>query len=166
MTELPFNLLRCPVCGRTLALENRVLRCENRHSFDLAKEGYVNLLPGHKAGDARGDSKDAARFRRDFLNRGYYAVLRERLFALLSGCSGTLLDVCCGEGYYTARLADIPGLTVYGFDLSREMVRLAAKRGGAFCFVANLSHIPVSDAGFDFATLLFAPFRRRSWCGF
>ena len=151
--------LVCPVCGQRLAACGQTLRCENRHSFDLAKEGYVNLLLSHKAADTMGDSKQAARFRRDFLNRGYYAPLRNALMRKLDGQGGRLLDFCCGEGYYTSALGALPGLDVWGFDLAREMIRLAAKRGNARYFVANLAHIPVGDGSFDFATLLFAPFQ-------
>ena len=153
--------LVCPVCGEKLALEGRCRRCGKGHSFDVAKEGYVNLLLTHRGGDSMGDSKEAARFRRDFLNKGYYDLLREGVYARLSSCSGRLLDVCCGEGWYTSRCAEIPGLEVWGFDLAREMVRLAAKRGGARYFVANLARIPVADGSFDLATLLFAPFQEK-----
>ena len=150
--------LICPVCGRALADAGNALRCENGHSFDRAKEGYVNLLLSHRQADMMGDSKEAARYRRDFLNRGYYAPLRDALVGRLAGQTGRLLDVCCGEGYYTAALSALPELEVWGFDLAREMVRLAAKRGGAHYFVANLARIPAADASFGFATLLFAPF--------
>ena len=118
-----------------------------------------------------GDNKQAARFRRDFLNKGYYAPAREALTRLvqtrleaLPERAGRLLDVCCGEGWYTSALARIPGLEVWGFDLAREMVRLAAKRGGASYFAANLAHIPVRSGSFDFATLLFAPFQEKELC--
>ena len=167
MTEA-FPLI-CPVCGAGLRKDGRVWKCEKGHCFDEAKEGYVNLLLGSKAGDATGDNKQAARFRRDFLNKGYYAPARDALTALvrerlaaLPGQTGRLLDVCCGEGWYTAALAELPGLEVWGFDLAREMVRLAAKRGGASYFVANLARIPVRDGSFDFATLLFAPFQEKA----
>ena len=156
------ELLRCPVCGQPFQLINRSLRCPAGHCFDLAKEGYVNLLVGSRPGDATGDSKEAARFRRDFLNKGYYAPLRDALTARFAGRTGTLLDLCCGEGYYTAALGALPGLTVCGFDLAREMVRLAAKRNaGLTLFVANLARIPVADGTFDWATLLFAPFQEK-----
>lgn len=153
------DVLICPVCGGALAERGRSLRCGKGHCFDLAKEGYVNLLTGSRPGDATGDSKEAARFRRDFLNRGFYAPLREALCARFAGRTGRLLDLCCGEGYYTAALAALPGLELWGFDLSREMVRLAAKRNaGLNLFVANLARLPLRDAAFDWATLLFAPF--------
>ena len=154
-----YDLLRCPVCGQAFWKDGPSLRCGTGHCFDLAKEGYVNLLTGSKPADSMGDNKQAARFRRDFLNRGYYAPLRDALTARFSDRTGALLDLCCGEGYYTAALGQLPGLTVYGFDLAREMVRLAARRDPALTlFVANLARIPVRDACFDWATLLFAPF--------
>ena len=74
-------LLICPVCGGALAEQGRSLCCEKGHCFDLAKEGYVNLLTGSKPADSMGDNKEAARFRRDFLNKGYYAPLRDALCA-------------------------------------------------------------------------------------
>lgn len=156
------DCLCCPVCGGALTERERTLRCEAGHSFDLAKEGYVNLLTGSRPADSMGDNKQAARFRRDFLNKGYYDLLRDRLAERLAGERGTLLDLCCGEGRYTAALAALPGLRVYGFDLAREMVRLAAKRGADMTlFVANLARIPVRSGAFDWATLLFAPFREK-----
>lgn len=177
------TLLTCPVCSAPLRMHERHADCPNGHLFNRAKEGYLNLLRSSKSGDATGDPKAAARSRRDFLNQGYYQPLRDALVGLVtqavgdaptaSGSAGdapALLDICCGEGYYTSALgggagggADnqgggADGVDVYGFDLSKEMVRLAAKRGGATYFVANLKAIPVADGSFDLATHLFAPF--------
>ena len=159
------EILICPVCGGALTQTGRSLRCGAGHCFDLAKEGYVNLLTGSRPGDATGDSREAARYRRDFLNKGYYAPLREALCARFAGRSGRLLDLCCGEGWYSSALAALPGLELWGFDLAREMVRLAAKRNaGLTLFVANLARIPVRDGAFDWATLLFAPFGEAELC--
>ncbi|MBQ1813418.1 MAG: methyltransferase, partial [Ruminococcus sp.] len=69
------ELLRCPVCACPLHAEGRTLRCERGHSFDIAKEGYANLLLSGKPGDSKGDNKEMARSRRDFLNKGYYEPL-------------------------------------------------------------------------------------------
>lgn len=153
------RLLRCPVCGGAMHTNGHILSCENGHAFDIAKEGYVNLLRSGKSGDRIGDDKVSARCRRDFLNKGYYAPLQVYIKSLFDLRQGSLLDICCGEGYYTSALAQNPALEVYGFDISREMVRLAAKRGGAACFVANLAAIPVADSSFDYAVHLFAPFQ-------
>ena len=155
--------LICPVCGGDLTLSGQTLRCAKGHCFDLAREGYVNLLRTSRSGDRIGDDKLSARSRRDFLNKGYYAPLRDHLVALFRGKEGSLLDICCGEGYYTSALQH-DGLTVYGFDISREMVRLAAKRGSGTYFVANMAAIPVADGAFDYATHLFAPFQEKEFC--
>ena len=158
MLRMCMDLL-CPVCKEILIKDINRYHCVNGHSFDIAKEGYVNLLRSGKSGDRIGDDKVSARCRRDFLNKGYYKILQDHLTSLFDQCQGSLLDICCGEGYYTSALAENENLQVYGFDISREMVRLAAKRGGVACFVANLASIPVSDASFDYAVHLFAPFQ-------
>lgn len=154
-------MLICPVCRENLIQDGITLKCRNNHSFDIAKENYVNLLLTSKKGDSMGDDRLSARSRRDFLNRGYYSVLKNELVELFSDKSGTVLDICCGEGYYTSAIGANPNLRVYGFDLAREMVRLAAKRGGAEYFVANMAAIPVRDEAFDYATHLFAPFNEK-----
>lgn len=156
-------MLICPVCRKPLAMEARSFRCEKGHSFDKAKEGYVNLLRSSKSGDRIGDDKQAARCRRDLLNKGYYAPLKDALLEMFRDRKGDLLDICCGEGYYTSALARLPDLRVWGFDISKEMVRLAAKRGSAGYFVANMAAIPVEDGSFDFCTHLFAPFNEKEF---
>lgn len=151
-------MLICPVCAGALLREERLYRCSNGHSFDLAKEGYVNLLRSSKSGDLIGDDKLSARSRRDFLNKGYYAPLQQALCSLFADKSGNVVDICCGEGYYTAALGENPKLQMFGFDISREMVRLAAKRGNGTYFVANLASIPLAENSMDYAVHLFAPF--------
>lgn len=160
-------MLLCPICHRPLdqATDPAVAICGSGHCFNRAKEGYLNLLRSSKAGDTMGDPKAAARSRRDFLNKGYYAPLRDALVSIvadkvteLGGGNHALLDICCGEGYYTSALGRIDGVDAYGFDLSKEMVRLAAKRGGGTYFAANMKSVPVPDGSFSLATCLFAPF--------
>ena len=146
------GLLCCPVCMAPLTREGRTARCAGGHAFDYAKEGYLNLLAGrHKAGALSGDSREMALARRAFLDRGYFAPLKEAL-AELAG-PGPGLDICCGEGYYS----EVLGREAYAFDLSKEMVRLAARRGTATCFVANISSIPLPAGSIGTAIHLFAP---------
>ena len=182
-------MLLCPVCQEPLAETDRGASCANGHRFDRAREGYLYLLRSSKSGDAMGDPKAQARSRRDFLNRGYYAPLRDAMVEIVreraaakaagqatppdslgNGTSGSdlsapfsLLDICCGEGYYTSAMGSVPGVAAYGFDLGKEMVRLAAKRGGAEYFVANMKAIPVPDGAFDMVCELFAPFNGREF---
>lgn len=156
-------MLVCPVCGRPLTAGERSAACERGHCFDFAREGYVNLLRTNRSGDRIGDDKLAARCRRDFLNKGYYAPLKDALVALFADKQGSVLDICCGEGYYTSAIANNPNLRVYGFDISREMIRLGAKRGGFTAFVANMASIPVADSSFDYCIHLFAPFNEEAF---
>ena len=156
-------MLICPVCGKKLDFCGKAASCESGHSFDIAKEGYVNLLRASKSGDLIGDDKASARCRRDFLNKGYYASLQNALCQIFESRQGSVLDICCGEGYYTSALARNTNLQVFGFDISREMVRLAAKRGMCRFFVANMASIPIADHSMDYAIHLFAPFMEESF---
>lgn len=162
------TIMRCPVCRAALCSVPAGAECENGHHYDRAKEGYVNLLIGHKPGTAQGDSREMARSRRAFLESGYFEPLAEGIKQLLrKKCpeNGTVMDICCGEGYYTAQLArdDTGERSFFGFDLSRDMVRLASKRKCAEFFVANLASVPVHDDSVDFAFHLFAPFNSREF---
>lgn len=157
-------MLICPVCKQPLVTSDKTAACCNGHSFDIAKEGYLNLLRTNKSGDRIGDDKLAARCRRDFLNKGYYAPLKDALVTMFADRSGTVLDICCGEGYYTNAVANNDNLDVYGFDISKEMIRLGAKRGGFTAFVANMASIPVADDSFDYCMHLFAPFNEEEFC--
>lgn len=162
-------MLLCPVCSESLEMDERGAHCARGHRFDRAREGYLNLLRSSKGGDQMGDPKAQARSRRDFLNRGYYELLQRELVRMVAeraaACERelTLLDICCGEGYYTSALGGVPGVEAYGFDLGKEMVRLAAKRGGATYFVANMKAIPMPTGSVDIATHLFAPFNEREF---
>lgn len=160
--------LICPVCGMPLKKETKRLYCEYGHSFDIAKENYVNLMVGSKSGELIGDSRDMAKNRRSFLNKDYYIVLAEKIAEIISQLNKTspvILDICCGEGYYTEKLCKfIDNANVFGFDISKEMIRLAGKRkSNASFFVANMSKIPIADKSVDIAVHLFAPFHEKEF---
>ena len=80
-------MLICPVCGEKLNREDRTVFCEKGHKFDLAKEGYVNLLRSSKSGDKIGDDKLAARCRRDFLNLPSPAQTVRKRFTMASSAT-------------------------------------------------------------------------------
>lgn len=150
------SILICPVCNEKLNRTENSLKCINNHSFDFSKEGYVNLLLGSKSGEKTGDSKDSARARHSLLAKGYYSCLKNYLKEKMQG---TVLDICCGEGYYD----DYEG-ELYGFDISKEMIRLASKsKKDNHYFVANLSSIPVESESVDTALHLFAPFNEKEF---
>ena len=162
------SLFSCPICGGTLNITDSAYSCAAGHVFDRAAKGYVNLLPPNRKNSKEpGDDVDSIRARQRFLNGGFYAPLAERLRTLATKFlpqNGTLLDCCCGEGYYTRALRQ--ALCTYGknprcaaFDISRTGIRYAATRSDPTEYaVAGVFHIPAPDAQFDLTLLCFAPY--------
>ena len=148
--------LICPLCRKPLERRGCTAVCPQGHSFDFAKEGYINLLPvGGRRSKYPGDAPQMCRARRAFLAAGFYAPLREAVAARVQG--SVVLDACCGEGYYTSAFSS-DGRTVYGFDIAKDMIRMAAKADKrSLYFVAGLHSIPVADGSVDTLTHLFAP---------
>ncbi len=155
----------CPVCGSALTREARALRCPAGHSYDLAKEGYVNLLPAnHRHSASPGDDREMVTARTRFLDGGWYAPLRERLCRLaeqICGAGPVLLDAGCGEGYYTAALCETlqrHGGRTAGVDLSKAAVKRAAKRcPSAEIAVSSVYRLPVPTASADLLVNCFSP---------
>lgn len=162
------SLFRCPNCGNALTRRENALRCPKGHSFDFSRSGYVNLLLSQQvSAKHHGDDKAMVVARRDFLERGYYAPMREALIrqALSVAAPGmTLLDAGCGEGYYTAEL--VHRLREAGFppkaaalDISKAALVEAEKRGGEIEYaVASCFHLPVAEASCDLLLSVFAPY--------
>ena len=96
----------CPKCKGELVLDTNTKKCKNNHSYDRAKAGYYNLLLG-AGGGTHGDNAEMVLARREFLSRGYYAPLANRLADLVcahTAAGGCVLDAGCGEGYYTDKV--------------------------------------------------------------
>ena len=152
--------LICPICGKELNKQDRTWLCPDRHSFDVARQGYVNLLTvQQKHSLAPGDTREQVLARRAFLEAGFYAPIAETLIetAKKYGVAGQILDIGCGEGYYTSRLAAALGLPLTGLDISKEAVRCAAaKYKDHLWLCATAAHIPVPDGGASLLTSLFA----------
>lgn len=153
------NLL-CPVCSQGLSREGKRLVCPQGHSFDIARQGYVNLLTAQqKHSLCPGDTREQVLSRREFLEAGFYAPISDALnqAALDYGAAGELLDVGCGEGYYSVRLARAIGAKLTGLDISKEAVRFAAaKYKDAVWLCATAAHIPLPEGSVGTLTSLFA----------
>lgn len=163
----------CPVCRQPLVEQGRQLHCDSGHSFDRAREGYVNLLLAQgRRSRQPGDDRDMLRNRREFLERDYYRPLAARLAQLCadrvrasSQAVFSLLDVGCGEGYYTGIVAqavsgvrDAQCLRLGGVDIAREAVRMASRRYPGVDFaVASNAALPVGDQALDLVLQVFAP---------
>lgn len=152
---------RCPICQLALSLNNKTYSCEKKHCYDLAKEGYLNLLPvQHKRSKEPGDNKAMVNARRAFLEKGYYQPLIDRLVALYGqygNLAGEIFDAGCGEGYYTNQHKK-DNNTVYGIDIAKEAVKKAAKKYPLCHFsVGTLSQLPFDNDRFDWMVSIYAP---------
>lgn len=157
----------CPICAQPLHQQEKSLACEQRHQFDLAKEGYVNLLPvQNKKSKNPGDNKEMMLARREFLDQGFYQPLSDLVNqmaqqALTEITTPTILDLGCGEGYYTHRLAQVMAAQapqMAGLDISKSAIRYAAKRYKSISFcVASAYSTPLASASQDLVTRIYAP---------
>ena len=163
------SFYRCPVCGGALVQEEKAYVCANRHSFDISAEGYVNLAPAKSAvGTVSGDAADTCRARRRFLESGAYQPLAEALGERLYrngavGENNLVIDAGCGEGYYMRALkARFPQLDLYGVDLAKQGVKMAAKleknsaRKNHYA-VAGIFKLPFAEESAAAMLSVFAP---------
>ena len=152
--------LLCPICGEILDRIEKQYRCGNGHSFDLARQGYVNLLPVQQKRSLNpGDTREQVLGRRAFLETGCYEPISNTLneTAKELGATGPILDVGCGEGYYSARLAEALDAELTGLDISKEAVRCAAaKYKGPQWLCGTAAHLPVENGSAGVVTSLFA----------
>lgn len=152
--------LICPICGLELNQVGKQYVCGRNHSFDVARQGYVNLLTvQQKHALHPGDTREQVLSRREFLEAGYYAPIARALIETAQewNLTGPILDVGCGEGYYSALLADALGAELTGLDISKEAVRCAAgKYKGKQWLCATAAHIPVATESAALVTSLFA----------
>lgn len=154
-------MLTCPICRSGLNEVDNGVICPNNHRFDRARQGYLNLLPvQHKNSRDPGDNQAMVEARRRFLDAGHYAPLAKRLAELAAErMPGRWLDIGCGEGYYTAQVAQaLPDAKGYALDISREAVKRACKRAPQLeWLVASMARVPLADASCDLLASVFSP---------
>ena len=178
MSHTPFEALACPLDGDVLLRSGSTWRCGLGHSFDIARQGYVNLLPvQRKRSHDPGDSKAMVAARQRFLAAGHYRPIAEAVsHAVLAGVIDeapmSCLDAGCGEGYYLRELAeaaddagaegqgDGPTLALLGVDISTWAVLAAARQGkqaglAASWVVGSNAHLPVQPGTLDRVLCLF-----------
>ena len=151
----------CPICQENLTLVESSLKCNNRHSFDLAKFGYVNLAPQIK--QSANYDKENFQNRQQILEAGFYQAILEVVSDLLSNSKNakTILDIGCGEGFYSRKLQETHSeKTFYAFDISKDSVQIAAKSEPNWTvnwFVGDLARLPIKDASMDILLDIFSP---------
>ncbi|HFZ4124602.1 TPA: putative RNA methyltransferase [Streptococcus pneumoniae] len=151
----------CPICQENLTLLETNFKCCNRHSFDLAKFGYVNLAPQIK--QSANYDKENFQNRQQILESGFYQAILDAVSDLLasSKTTTTILDIGCGEGFYSRKLQESHSeKTFYAFDISKDSVQIAAKSEPNWAvnwFVGDLARLPIKDANMDILLDIFSP---------
>ena len=151
----------CPICQENLTLVESSLKCSNRHSFDLAKFGYVNLAPQIK--QSANYDKENFQNRQQILEAGFYQAILEGISDILATkpSAKIVLDIGCGEGFYSRKLQEShPDKTFYAFDISKDSVQIAAKSEPNWSvnwFVGDLARLPIKDASMDILLDIFSP---------
>ncbi|EPR0150662.1 putative RNA methyltransferase [Acinetobacter baumannii] len=151
--------LMCPVCRQRLELVSKTWRCEQGHSYDIAKQGYVNLhVVQHKHSKNPGDTPESVDARRAFLQGGYYQPLQQAVVHLLKDLKAKMvLDIGCGEGYYTSAMQQVVEQCI-GVDIAKNAVQRAAKLNDKVTWVVGTgATLPVIDQSTDVCTSLFSP---------
>lgn len=162
----------CPVCKKRLVKRDNSYKCENNHSFDISRKGYVNLFQGKNGSKNHGDDKAMIKARTSFLDGGFYEGLREGVCALsdkYTGKNPEVVDCGCGECYYTAGIFETlsksgKSPSVAAVDISKDAVMAGAKRCKELKLaVASVFHLPFESESFDLLVTLFAPFCREEY---
>ena len=151
-----------------LTEEEKRYKCPKNHSFDKAKEGYVNLI---LQGGSHGDDKNMIKARRDFLDKGYYSGFALAICKALQSVikdSDTLLDCGCGEGYYTEKFHSVipDSSELYAIDISKFALKYAGKRlknHSDKLAVATAYNLPFEDESINVITSIFSPFAREEF---
>lgn len=157
--------LCCPICFNKLKHVEHSLICLNKHTFDYAKEGYIHLLPSQfKSSLSPGDNKIMIKSRKSFLENQYYNFLIPELVEIINlqikGITDpVILDVGCGEGFFIDQIQhQISLLSYYAMDISKDAIRLAAKRNKNIqWFVSSSNNIPIQCASLDLVLKINAP---------
>ena len=158
-------LLRCPLCKTGFTPAAGAFVCRNGHSFDLAREGYVNLLSGGSRHPAvGGDSPSQLQHRAQFLDAGHLGTLTTTIVRQIERSARGpqhVLDAGSGTGHHVARIAArLPGSVIgLGLDISKTATRQTARRWPSVAFaVADLwAEWPVRDEAVDLVVSIFAP---------
>ena len=163
------SILVCPYCKSPLNDSGeKTYICENNHSFDIAKQGYLNLLPvNQKKSKDPGDNEMMIAARRDFLELGFYDPIVESIKDIITNKLTfetkdiVALDAGCGEGYYSEKaLNNLPHLEsqILGTDISKYAIKNAAKKyKDNFYFVSSIYNLPIADTSTDLILSVFSP---------
>ena len=160
--------MKCPICGKELKIiqnstGSRSYKCENKHTYDISKTGYVNLLPFNSFS---GDNKEMVESRVEIMNNGYFEPLALQLKEIIKTLNvNSILDLGCGEGYYDRFIQKDENYNIWGLDISKQAILKASKlsNGKINYLIANVFDLPFFEKQFDLILNCFAPLEEKEF---
>ncbi len=165
------TILTCPVCALSLLPYEKFYACANKHTFDKAKQGYVNLLLSNQKKTLEpGDNKEMVRSRLDFLKQDHYLPIVETVnniilenLQLMNITHPNIVDLGCGVGYYLSKLKQhlapaFPNASFWGTDISKEAIHCANQQDKAISWlVCSNKNLPFAPQSVDVILSIFSP---------
>ena len=162
------SIIICPNCKSLLHQVEKTVRCENGHSFDFSKEGYINLLlANQKKTNNPGDNKTMLNAREAFLATGHYDFLIENIESTINSFDLTstandgiihLLDLGCGTGFYIRNIFKQKKIKKIGIDISKiGIAKASIKDKDSTYLVGSAFNLPIADNSIDLLLNIFAP---------
>jgi len=165
------TILTCPVCALSLLPYEKFYACANKHTFDKAKQGYVNLLLSNQKKTLEpGDNKEMVKSRLDFLKQDHYLPIVETInhailenLQLMNITQPNITDLGCGVGYYLSKLKQdlatpFKDATYWGTDISKEAIHCANQQDKTISWlVCSSKNLPFAEQSVDVILSVFAP---------
>lgn len=156
-------MLICPKCFEILYKNNGTFKCHNNHTYDISKEGYVNLLLANQKTQNSGDNAIQVEARDNFLSKGFYEPLVLKLISVIESLNlnkeAFVLDSGCGTGYYLKALENKLNLSFIGFDISKNAIKKGAKSTVLSQFIiASIANIPILSNSISLIYNVFSPY--------
>lgn len=152
------EFFQCPICGEKLLLSGNSLICGQNHNFDISKKGYVDFVLNNK--QQKNYDLESFENRHLILEHGMYDHIAKKILSLIEKLNiQSTLDVGCGEGYYSQKIAQLKDKQVLAFDISKDSIQLAAKGPdtGVEWFIGDLAHLPIQNQTIDGIIDIFSP---------
>jgi len=152
------QFFQCPICGKDLVMDDNSLVCSENHTFDISKKGFVDLVLNNK--QQKNYDLESFENRHLILEHGMYDHIADKLVKLIDELGlHNILDVGCGEGYYSKKIVQLIDRNVLAFDISKDSIQLAAKGPNTPVewFIGDLAHLPIQTDAIDGIIDIFSP---------
>jgi len=152
------QFFKCPICGERLSLDGNSLICEQNHTFDISKKGFVDFILNNK--QQKNYDLESFENRHTILEHGMYDHIADKLVKLIVDLDiKNILDVGCGEGYYSKKISKLDNKNIFAFDISKDSIQLASKGVNLPIewFIGDLARLPIQDGTIDGIIDIFSP---------